>query len=322
MTRSASYSIGTVAALTGLAPHTIRAWERRYGVVRPRRSSGGTRLYDDRDVTRLQLVKAITECGEPVRIAATLDDDGLRTRLRRLAGLATSASGAEPEPAGLRVGVLDPVLATQIESNRVALEGLDVEIVRPGDGLGAALRGRRFDVLVLALEQMGPDALRALETALAICGAKHAVVTYAFGRSALLARLSNSGARLVRAPFRLDTLRNTLRDLLVTSAARKRHALAALPRSGEGEDPPRRRFDDARLARLREVASAVECECPSHLAVLVSSLTAFEDYSRDCESRDEVDAALHARLARETGRARALVEDLLADVCRQDRIFV
>ena len=83
-TAPAGYRIGTVANLTGIDVHTIRSWERRYGAVKPSRSEGGTRLYDDAAVERLQLLKAFVDCGEPIRVAAALSDDELRERLESL----------------------------------------------------------------------------------------------------------------------------------------------------------------------------------------------------------------------------------------------
>jgi DNA-binding transcriptional MerR regulator len=51
------YSIGVVARLLGTTPATIRTWEGRYGVVSPRRSPGGRRLYSPDEVDRLRFVK-------------------------------------------------------------------------------------------------------------------------------------------------------------------------------------------------------------------------------------------------------------------------
>ena len=41
------YTIKQAAARTGVSVPTIRAWERRYGVVGPARTTAGYRLYDD-----------------------------------------------------------------------------------------------------------------------------------------------------------------------------------------------------------------------------------------------------------------------------------
>ena len=51
-------SIGEVAAIVGVQPHTLRAWERRYGIVRPRRSPRNQRRYTVEDVELLIRLKA------------------------------------------------------------------------------------------------------------------------------------------------------------------------------------------------------------------------------------------------------------------------
>ena len=55
-TAHALYPISTVSELTGVNVVTLRAWERRYGIIEPNRSEGGRRLYSDADVERIQTV--------------------------------------------------------------------------------------------------------------------------------------------------------------------------------------------------------------------------------------------------------------------------
>ena len=57
------YTIKRAAELTGIPVATLRAWERRYAVVRPERSSGGYRLYDDRALADLVLMQALVDQG-------------------------------------------------------------------------------------------------------------------------------------------------------------------------------------------------------------------------------------------------------------------
>lgn len=64
------YSIRHAAALAGLPVATLRAWERRYGVVQPGRSDAGYRIYDDRDVELLRAMKALVTAGWSPRLAA------------------------------------------------------------------------------------------------------------------------------------------------------------------------------------------------------------------------------------------------------------
>ncbi len=49
------YMIGVAAELVGMHPQTLRLYETR-GLVRPRRTAGGTRLYSDAELLRLQRI--------------------------------------------------------------------------------------------------------------------------------------------------------------------------------------------------------------------------------------------------------------------------
>lgn len=60
------HTVRYTAMRTGLTPHLLRAWERRYGVVSPSRSAGGQRLYSDLDIQRLKLLRRLTERGHSI----------------------------------------------------------------------------------------------------------------------------------------------------------------------------------------------------------------------------------------------------------------
>ncbi len=60
---------------------------------------------------------------------------------------------------------------------------------------------------------------------------------------------------------------------------------------------------------------------PKHLVEIIRSLTAFELYSKQCEHRDEKDAALHAYLGNLTGHARALMETALERVAAEENLL-
>ena len=79
-------------------------------------------------------------------------------------------------------------------------------------------------------------------------------------------------------------------------------------------------FSPTQLGRLQEYRSAIKCECPSHLAELIASLAAFEDYSKACENKNDSDAAMHARLYRDSSRARRLLEESLQALCKFENI--
>ncbi len=69
------HPIRVVARRTGLTPATIRAWERRHGAVAPVRSDGGQRLYTDRDVARLDLLRRLTDMGRSISAVAALSPE-------------------------------------------------------------------------------------------------------------------------------------------------------------------------------------------------------------------------------------------------------
>lgn len=67
-----SFNLKVVVAETGLKPDTIRAWERRYGLPQPERTSGGHRLYSERDIATLRWLLARKEEGLSISRAARL----------------------------------------------------------------------------------------------------------------------------------------------------------------------------------------------------------------------------------------------------------
>lgn len=50
---TSAFNLKAVVQETGVKPETLRAWERRYGIPRPTRSSGGHRVYSRRDIDTL-----------------------------------------------------------------------------------------------------------------------------------------------------------------------------------------------------------------------------------------------------------------------------
>ena len=71
------HTIGHAAALTGIPAATLRAWERRYGLVSPVRTESGYRLYDDHALQLLRAMGALVAGGwSPSQAAEHLRSDG------------------------------------------------------------------------------------------------------------------------------------------------------------------------------------------------------------------------------------------------------
>ena len=64
--------IGELSRRVGVSTELLRAWERRYGLLRPERSSGGFRLYDASDEERVRVMQAHLEQGLSAAEAARL----------------------------------------------------------------------------------------------------------------------------------------------------------------------------------------------------------------------------------------------------------
>ena len=57
------FPIRTVASETGVNPVTLRAWERRYGLIKPARTAKGHRLYSQQDVDRINQTVSLLNRG-------------------------------------------------------------------------------------------------------------------------------------------------------------------------------------------------------------------------------------------------------------------
>jgi DNA-binding transcriptional MerR regulator len=85
--------IGELGRRVGVSPELLRAWERRYGLMRPSRSAGGFRLYSEADEARVRQMKAHLEGGLSAAEAA-------RATLERAPGPAGASSSGLEEAAG------------------------------------------------------------------------------------------------------------------------------------------------------------------------------------------------------------------------------
>jgi DNA-binding transcriptional MerR regulator len=100
--------IGELSRRTGVRADTLRAWERRYGLLRPERTEGGFRLYGSADEARVRAMRARIEAGVSAAEAARL----------------TVSSAPAAEAAGDGVTEGEPLTASA-DALRVALEAFD-----------------------------------------------------------------------------------------------------------------------------------------------------------------------------------------------------
>lgn len=291
---------GTAARLAGLSPSTLRIWEHRYGVVAPPKTATGQRAYSMNDVERLRLVKRLTVEGFAIGTVARLDADAL---------LALSSGNAGTSRATQQVHVVGHAAARKLEGKlRPAPDQVFDDLAHAQ--LEVASSGAA-DVLVIHVPSIDASVHARVMTLRASLPAANVIVIYTFGTEAIAEGLRTAGVTVRREPVTGRELARLIEESRPVSAP----AASDIKSSS-------RHFSDTELVALTEIPSMVACECPRHLAEIVTLLVGFELYSTQCASRNPQDAALHRHLLEVTSAARTLMEQALARVVIEEGLVV
>jgi DNA-binding transcriptional MerR regulator len=311
-----SYKIGAVSRMTGVAQDTLRVWERRYGVVEPTRSEAGRRQYSQQDITRLTLIKQLLDKGDSIGSVANLTLDQLSQRVSHL--FAPAAKDAEEIPCRL-------ALLGNLQVRKLA-KGLSDDVRLTLLGLyhdkGTFLQevpGLKADMIVLEYSSLLEEHIKEIGLLLQRTGALRAMVVYSYASSETLARLESDRIIPMRTPLEMSEIRRHCHVL------REPQAEASLSSAAGVElttGIPARRFSNEELVQVAQASVSVRCECPHHLVDIITSLSAFEHYSQQCEIQNVDDAALHAMLHAATAQARAIIETSLDRLIEIDGIEI
>ena len=142
------------------------------------------------------------------------------------------------------------------------------------------------------------------------------IVVYGFGNRQALARLDQEGIIALALPAEPAHL---ARICLLGSAATDAPAGHDLNMQPLQALSPRR-YDEAFLATVAQLPTTVRCECPHHLADLLTKLNAFEQYSLECENSDQADQSIHSLLYTTTAQCRQWLEQALHRVLLHEGI--
>lgn len=296
MADAAQYNIGAAARLSGVSREKIRMWERRYGAVVPGRDAGNHRLYSHEDVERLSRIRALVSRGHAVSKVANL-------ALAQLDDLLASASQATTRVAAPGRALL---ISDAGEDLADLLSAAGIADVGRADDITAAerwLAGQETDVIVVEVPTLHAGDLPALTRLRRRAPEAQTLVVFRFAPQPVLEEVRSLGMQTVKAPL-------------------ERHDLQLPPPGLEATPLPNVRARRFTAAELREAAALGEhllCECPRHLADLITELNAFEDYSLECQVDSVQDAAIHREIYDTVARARALVEDALTIVTDEHR---
>ncbi len=307
-----TFRIGAVCRLTGLSQHVLRVWERRYGAVEPVRSDTDRRLYRQQDIDRLVLLKSLVDRGQAIGSIAELDSDELQRRLQQSTDTMKFNSVVE-KPSLVLVGEsLRAVQEDCADSETFELSGYFATL----DDFADDKMSHRLDVAVIEWPSLQPDsAIEVLRLANQL-NVRHLILVYDYAPRAALGRLANERVTALRSPLDFIALEAVVawRFGMVGSAKEPTDQLPDII--------PARQFDNRALSFLAKQSTAIDCECPMHLAQLITKLVNFETYSAECESRDAQDAALHSYLYKTTSQARSMMERALERVVELENLVV
>jgi DNA-binding transcriptional MerR regulator len=296
---------GTVARLAGIPAATLRVWERRYAVVSPPKTGTGQRLYTTEDLQRLRLLRQLTQRGHCIGIIANQS-------LVQLQALAADQTVAAFEPLLQKLDVV--AIGTSAAQRLKGMPGCAIrqdfaDLDAAENGVAAA--ADPIDLLFVRLSSLRPESAQRILALRERLRASAVSVLYAFGTEASTEVLRAAGANLQREPI-------SFRELA---------RMMVLPRTPSGLDVSRanhaeRRFDDASLAELTELPSAIACECRRHVAEIVMKLAGFERYSRECLVGNPADAQLHRRLFALAESTRGMFELTLEQILAEEALAV
>jgi DNA-binding transcriptional MerR regulator len=312
------YGIGAVARITGLTDHTIRVWERRYKAVVARRSETGRRIYTAANVEKLGLLKQLTDKGIAISKIAGKSNTALRNAVLEYEQVATTSV-----PETVRVAVLGDHVLTQLNERDGSFDLLVAD--NNPTRFSADLEKQVVDVVILERAVLDGKAIKHLKSYLSLGRARCGLLVYHFGQRRDVERANTSRTMAFRSPVGARELQAAIHNLLAGTTA---PSPVDTERAAHSTDPAwrfsgtvaPRNFTQQQLARLANISSSIECECPQNLAQLVSDLTAFEIYSSECANRDSDDAALHHYLHQTTAEARQLIEKALLKVVATEGI--
>jgi MerR family transcriptional regulator, light-induced transcriptional regulator len=131
MLNDGALRIGELSKRAGVSPELLRAWERRYGLLRPTRSAGGLRLYSPDDVERVRVMREHLAEGLAAAEAAALAS---RAVAGEAAGPLTLPPGAAREDLADALDRFDEPRAQEVIDRLLAVatfETLVGEVVLP-----------------------------------------------------------------------------------------------------------------------------------------------------------------------------------------------
>ncbi|TVR73961.1 MAG: MerR family transcriptional regulator [Marinilabiliales bacterium] len=125
----ASYSIKDLEELSGIKAHTIRIWEKRYGIVVPARTDTNIRLYSDNDLKKLLNISILNRYGLKISHLARMDEEELKDKVIHISRESTD-TGLQIENLIISMLELDEWKFDKILNDTIIKLGFEDTLVR------------------------------------------------------------------------------------------------------------------------------------------------------------------------------------------------
>jgi hypothetical protein len=230
-----------------------------------------------------------------------------------------SKSHALTESQSVSLAVVGLTLAGRIESKKFTLS-FNNQAIRVTDifndlqdALGSNFQ-KKPEILLVKVNSLHAGVQVEIHKLAQYCRALQTIVLYNFGQEKIIESLKLTGMLVRREPIPDSELADLINSVLLVDTKQNTGNLSA------GTVIPQRKFSDRTLIRVAGISTNVLCECPRHVAEIITQLTSFEQYSHDCLNKASEDAHLHAYLSSISGSARALFESALEVIAKHEGI--
>lgn len=134
-----TYSIKDLEKLSRVKAHTIRIWEKRYGLLRPDRTTTNIREYSDDDLRRLLNVALLNDHGLKISRIAKLSEAEMKARILAM----EDTAGAGPD-------IVESLIAATL-----AFDGVRFERLLAGAVLRLGFERCMFEVMIPFMQRVG-----------------------------------------------------------------------------------------------------------------------------------------------------------------------
>jgi DNA-binding transcriptional MerR regulator len=315
--QKSGFRSGVAARLAGIPVETLRVWERRYGISGRSSTPGSQRLYDKTDIQRLAMLKRLVDLGQSIGTIAHLDIAALQATQDALVSLASSGSNGQ-NAANPRVALIGPILGADI--TEAVIEGLAIDVIARFASFGLfkeSIDNNPLDAMLIEV----PTLLDNIAEEIGNFAIEHqigkVILFYRFAPNTLIRKLRALGHAVVRMPSDMQEVSMLCKAILSRQGPEPGRSTSLHTDSVDIQPP---KFSVDTLLRLTQMKSSVYCECPSQLADLLISVSAFERYSAQCANQSPEDAVLHQRLEQDAARVRTILEGAITEVIRHENI--